>query len=226
MKDKNRATIIETIQQTIAKKISNNMKHDFKSISSFAHSAKQIGIEVDENCENSTEGKALAKAVMKVIENIEDASKIKETMLPLQGPDLWHKWAEYDKERNRHTKKKDANIPMYNSEIDDHKNVLRLKQLSISQTYTALLKLFIENLTKSKSTIRTYYLQWLKIFLDDHSREILPNLHAQYQETRQKYLKEKEKEKPNTNELKNLQNELKKQNKKLVEATFGLEHLF
>ena len=226
LKDKNRANIIKTIQQTIAKKIDQNMKHDFKSISSFANSAKQIGIEVDESCENSSEGKALATKVMDEIEKNEDASKIKEMMLPLQGPDLWHKWAEYDKERNRHKKKKDTNITMYNSELDDHKNAIRLAQLSISLTYTPLFKLFIESLTKSKPLIRTYYLQWLKIFLDDHSREILPNLHAQYQKTREKYLKEKEKEKPDSNELQTLQNELKLQNKKLVEATFGLEHLF
>ena len=77
-----------------------------------------MGIKVDENDDKSIEGKQLALNLMDHVTSIKDACKIKQKMLPLQGPDLWHKWAGYDKERNRHSNRKETSITTYNSDLD------------------------------------------------------------------------------------------------------------
>ena len=72
--------------------------------------------------------------------------------------------------------------------------------------------------------VKRYFLQWLKLFLDDRSREILLKLHAEYQTTRdelnQKYQSEE------NSQVRELKEKLKIQSEELVNASFGLEHLF
>ena len=226
IKGKHRATIIQNIQQSITKKITNGAENEFNSISGSACIAAEVDIKVDEHCDGSIKGKQLATELMNTVTGVEDACKIKQEMLPLQGPDHWHKWAEYDKERNRHADRKETSITKYNSNLDSKKKGIRSKQLNLSKEYTAVMKLFVQHLTKSEPVVRTYFLQWLKLFLDDHSRTILPDIHAKYQRTRKEYMKEKEKESPNSEQLQKLQKDLKKQNEQLIHASFGLEHLF
>ena len=226
IKGKHRATNSQNIQESITKKIIRGTGDDFISISDCGSIAAKLGIKVDENDDKSIEGKQLALNLMDHVTSIKDACKIKQEMLPLQGPDLWHKWAGYDKERNRHSNRKETSITTYNSDLDGKKNNIRSNQLDISKKYTPVMKLFIQYLSESKPTVRTYFLQWLKLLLDDHSRTILPDIYAKYQKTRKEYMKEKDKENPDSETILNLQKDLKEQNEQLIHATFGLEHLF
>lgn len=59
------------------------------------------------------------------MQNAKDPAKLKQIMLPLQGPDLWHAWAINNKERHRHAQiqKMEMDITSYNAEIDGKKKV-------------------------------------------------------------------------------------------------------
>ena len=59
--------------------------------------AQKIGIKVDEDNTECKKGRALADNMIQLLNKI-PATEAKTQMLPLQGPELWHKWAKRDKE--------------------------------------------------------------------------------------------------------------------------------
>ena len=79
--------------------------------------------------------------------------------------------------------------------------------------------------------IRSYFLQWLKLHLDDYSREVLPELHRKCEITR-KSLTEIENDtkklqaKQKKIEIEKLQKRLFDESFDLTNASFGLEHFF
>ena len=88
---------------------------------------------------------------------------------------------------------------------------------------------FIEHLLNENSEVRKYFLQWLKLLIDDHSRVVLPQLHANYQKTRNQLVGLKHKKQNTDDDVKvigRLTEILKSQNKELIFASFGIEHLF
>ena len=67
----------------------------------------------------------------------------------------------------------------------------------------------------------------MKLFLDDYSRIILPQLHNKYQETRKVLLQLKNNLHSESNaEIKHLKYKSKVQNEHLAYASFGIEHFF
>ena len=96
LKSKNLETIKNEIAENLSEKL-NSVSGNLKSIAECSVHARESGILVDENNFASQSGKEHAIEVMKIIHSM-PPKEIKHKMLPLQGPDLWHKWAEYDKE--------------------------------------------------------------------------------------------------------------------------------
>ena len=76
------------------------------------------------------------------------------------------------------------------------------------------------NLVQSRNK-RNYFLHWLKECLNNHSKDVLPTLEKEYEET---YLEIKSASDAEVN--KKIKNLLNQKNKKLVDASFGLEHCF
>ena len=249
LKSKNTATLTAEIQQVLVEKLNSAKSEDFKSVADCYVIAREAGIAVDEDKKDSKIGKQYAETVMKKVHSVH-FNEVKDTMLPLQGPSLWHQWAKHDKERYRHAERKAASIAEkeagitqkeatsfaekqaisvteYNDQKDKQKMEIRKYQLSKCTTLTPVMDCFIECLLETNVSIRKYFLQWLKLFLDDHSREILPKLHAEYQETRDQLnaLKQKNQSGEDT-QTKELTKKLKIQNQELINASFGLEHLF
>ena len=92
---------------------------------------------------------------------------------------------------------------------------------------TPLMKSFTSCLQICKNPVRTYTLLWLKLLLDDRSRKILPGMRSEYERIRTELLKLKNMRGLESSfDENNLINELKKQNKSLIEGSLGLEHLF
>ena len=222
----NMPTLSSKLQQLLAKKFANAPPEHFTAISNCYQAAKEAGIKIDEDIEDSVNGKQYAKTIMEKVHSVR-FNEVKDKMLPLQGPSLWHQWAKNDKERHRHEQiKQETSVTKYNAQIDEKKMEIRKEQINRCVALTPVMDCFIESLLKTTANVRKYYLQWLKLFLDDHSRKILPGLHSKYQETRDQLIALKECQFENNSQVKKLKEKLKIQNEELINASFGLEHLF
>ena len=226
LRNKNMATLSAELQQLLAERFTNATPEHFRAISSCYQASKEAGIKIDEDIRDSVDGKHYAKTMMEKVHSV-NFNEVKDKMLPLQGPNLWHKWAKNDKERHRHVNRKEESVTKYNAQRDNDKMEIRREQLKKCIALTPVMDCFMESLLETTVNVRKYYLQWLKLFLDDHSREILPKLHKKYQETRNKLIVLKEEcQFEDNSQVRQLKEKLKNQNEELVNASFGLEHLF
>ena len=101
---------------------------------------------------------------------------------------------------------------------------LRKLQLDRCKTLTPLMACFVTELLQANGKKRIYFLQWLKLLLDDYSRKNLPELNKTYKNTRDQLLLLKKKHAKDS-EIKQLVKTLKSKNIELIRASFGLEHL-
>ena len=228
MKGKNKAQIRKEVRKEIATKLQNAFKNDCRSLTKCVELARKIGIQIDED-EAGCKGRKLAENVMDKVKSV-SAHEAKLKMLPLQGPNLWHKWAVHDKESYRQLSKSVTDsLHHYNADMDKKKRAIRQNQFHFTEKPTKVMKEFLNSLLDQTGNVRLYYLCWLKMFLDDYSRKVLPDLHGAYQKTRAKLIKAKAENKTeidDTEAIKSLKEELKRQNEQLVNASFGLEHFF
>ena len=220
LKNKDKATIAEEIRKALRAKIDIAPPDQFKSINDCYEAAYEAEFKVDEEDEDCKFGKWNANVV---IEKLRSAEFNKDKILPLQGPSLWQQWA---KEQHCIEENKAASTT---AQIDDaEKMEIRKKQFDICTKQTPVMDSFIRFLMDKNAKARRYFLQWLKLLLDDHSREILPKLLAEYQETRANLsAASSQANQPKENlHTKELTKKLKFLNEKLINASFGLEHLF
>ena len=88
----------------------------------------------------------------------------------------------------------------------------------VKGTEGTLLNSFLTSLdgVLERRIVRKYYLQWLRLLLDNISRQNLPELHRKYEKKRIELKKAK------TDQCKQ---DMVKLNMKIINASFGLEHL-
>ena len=230
LKGKNNAQMRNEIRKEIVAKLQTDARNHCKSLSVCVESARALGIHIDEDDAGCNEGRRLADNVMEKVRSI-SAHEAKLKMLPLQGPDLWHKWAKHDKEFYRQLARNlTSTIDVYNVEMDNKKKAIRQNQFNFTMKTTIVMKEFLKALLNHTGNIRLYFLCWLRIQLDDYSRKVLPSLHGAYQNTRAKLLKAKAADHTDvtddTEAILQLKEKLKSQNEQLVNASFGLEHFF
>ena len=227
LKGKNFAQIRNEMRKELVSKLTSSTKRHCKKLSECVEIAKSFGIQIDEDDKGCKEGQQLAEGVMQQITSL-SAHEAKLKMLPLQGPDLWHKWALLDKESYRQLAR-NKSVDVYSKDIEGKKRAVRQNQLNFTVKPTPVMKAFLSNLVYQEGNVRLYFLHWLKMLLDDHSRKVLPSLNNAYQKTRAELLKAKAENK-NENEdselVSQLKEKLKLQNEQLVNASFGLEHFF
>ena len=212
------AAVVQNIRSKITKGLS-QLKGSFFRLSSIAPTQDII---IDEKIMESCErGKKLAMSIMDKIEGI-DPNKLK-TQLPLQGPDLWHKWASFNKKQNRMKYEEMGNSgpEQFYQKMKKEKEKVRRDQLKKNRSI--VMDVFIKVLLEQPKEVTLYYfLEWLKMYLDDRSRKVLPELQLKCNIARNvlqnKHLTANEKE--------IIRQELKICDQKLVNASFGIEHLF
>ena len=187
--------------------------------------ADGLGFTVDEKHRPIVISKGLARNVMSEIAH-HSSTEAKSDLLLLQGPLLWHQWAKHDKERSRHVYKHKTSIEHYNSQKDAEKLAIRQKQLECSELLPEVMKLFLDNLLSHKGDVRKYFIEWMKIFLDDYSRLVLPKFYRKCKDLRATLMRLKDKLSEGSSQLKQLKLQLNKQNECLAYASFGLEHFF
>ena len=212
--------IVNSIKQKIANRLFQpKFKKQFLKISSIQHD----GIFNEEDISPCKEGKTLALDIMKAIEGI-PKSQIKDQMVPLQGSGLWRTWAKINKQQKRMKPEDMRNMGLekFNHVKRKEKEDIRKNQLKKANELSPVMSCFIDVLLNKNTTVRAYFLQWLKIYLDDWSRVVLPPLQQKCELLRNELCNKEISEK----KKKEIKRALIKQDEDLINASFGVEHLF
>ena len=112
-----------------------------------------------EDEEKSPKGKSIGKE-----------KSFKDKLLPLQGTELWMKWAEVNKELHRMTRQGNTKAETYRSYQVNAMKKIRNQQRSEMEN-CLIIKKFISFLSTSQSEINYPFYQLLKLMLEDNSRE-------------------------------------------------------
>ena len=217
----------------------------FKSLEQYAHEILSLHLDelcVDEDNDSFRKGKEQADKLIKLASGGESGYLgAKQIIFPLQGQDMWQAWAKKDKEAHRQVQRGKCTIVEYADKIDKEKKEIRVRQLQHVSKLTPVMESFVVSILNlggiSNSVTRNFYLQCLKIGLNDLSRASISELQSKYVATRQALHKAQAKlnstesdseiEVPHDDikELDRLKNELSTLHTELINASFGLEHL-
>ncbi|XP_070710590.1 interferon-induced very large GTPase 1-like [Pempheris klunzingeri] len=201
-KQKNDADFVKALRKTVSNVVENSkMKMQIERMADIAH---ELGILVDEDCPECQTAKKHADAITA---EIQDILKYKEDELPLQGQ-IWKELTSLEKEEFRLRKVGSENIEMYKSDLQVQKTKLRKKQNSYDMSNA--MTCFI-NAISSPGIERCYFLKWMRMNLDNLSREKLSGLREQY--------KKKSKDSENKEEIKEI-------DRQLSNSSLGTEHFF
>ncbi|XP_041272063.1 interferon-induced very large GTPase 1-like, partial [Onychostruthus taczanowskii] len=110
------------------------------------------------------------------------------------------------------------------SQIENEKKTIREKQLQQAFPLKTLMKSFLGFLQAQPADTKKYFLQWMKIFIDELSCGSLEELRRDYHELWSEILSRKKREKkPSCNDA--LVNRLDALSDEINDSTIGLEHL-
>ncbi len=199
-------------------KIGDNLKISLEEV---AQKMANNGIQVDEFEEHCQTGIEQAERLLKVIQK-EDIQQRKEKLLPLQGR-LWAEWAEAEKEVYRLEKiGQEKDQKKYITRQEERKIKSRKQQFeTVKNNLSEAIKIFLSTLLNQDSTTQEYFVRYLKLGLDELSRQELSTYYSQYTELIQKMgdneVKKEEKEL--------IKSELDKLDQVILDGSFGLEHL-
>lgn len=169
--------------------------------------------ELDEDnfCFLST--KKMAKKVIQCIRG-ESTKFEKNQVVPLQG-DLCWEWNKKNREMNKTSE--DA----VKQKLCMEQTIIREKQLMACKKLSPFMHSFINTLVDVSGNKCVLFVLWLNLFLDERSRSILPKYLLKYQSNWQALRVQKE-----IDGMKVLFEKLDANEYDLVDASFGLEHLF
>ncbi|MDB9519885.1 hypothetical protein PN466_23350 [Roseofilum reptotaenium CS-1145] len=193
---------------------------DLPKVSLEAVTRQQTGMTVDELEPDCQKGIQQANAILRKIQACEKYQR-KQEFLPLQRQ-LWKEWSEAEKEVYRR-KYKPSNLETsaYVEQQEERKQECREKQFEIvKNNLSPVMELFLSALSNEPSSVKEYFVRWLKQGLDEISRQELPQLYAQYREKMSKIEKAK-----SADDKEKIGKELEQLDRQILHWSFGLEHL-
>ncbi|XP_060886992.1 up-regulator of cell proliferation isoform X2 [Labrus mixtus] len=204
LKDKqmNDATFVKNLHKTVKHVVENTqVKMQIEQMADIAH---ELGVLVDEDCPECQTAKTNADAITGKIKHI---PKYKDDHLPLHG-EIWKKLTFLEKEECRLHNVGSKNIEMYKSDLQREKEELRKEQnlYDLSEAMTC----FISAIS-IPGIERSYFLKWMRMNLDNLSRQKLSGLREGY--------KNKKKSSENKEEIKEI-------DRQLSNSSLGIEHFF
>ncbi|KAM6959640.1 up-regulator of cell proliferation-like [Tautogolabrus adspersus] len=204
LKDKqmNDADFVQRLHKTVNNVVENTkVKMQIEQMADIAH---ELGILVDEDCPECQNAKKNADAITAKIQEIPE---YKDAQLPLHGK-IWKNLTRLEKEEFRLRKVGNQNIEMYKSDLQKEKEKLRKEQNSydMSEAMTC----FISAISRP-GIERSYFLKWMRMNLDNLSRQKLSGLREAY--------KNKKKSSENNEEIKEI-------DRQLSNSSLGIEHFF
>ncbi|XP_072288500.1 up-regulator of cell proliferation-like [Eucyclogobius newberryi] len=198
----NDADFVTALQGTIKSTVEKaTAKINIEKMADVAH---ELGIQVDEDRPESKKAKQNADAITS---EIHDTLEYKEAQLPLQGQ-IWKDLTSLEKEECRLRNAGSENIEQYKTLLQEQKNRLREKQNS--NDMSGAMSCFI-NAISSPGMERCYFLKWMRLNLDNMSRQKLSGLREQY--------KEESKGSKNKEVIQDL-------DRQLSGSSLGIEHFF
>ncbi|XP_005752042.1 up-regulator of cell proliferation-like [Pundamilia nyererei] len=201
-KQKNEADFVKDLRETVRNVVEKSeLKMKIKKMVDAAH---ELGILVDENAPECQTAKKNAKTIT---EEIQDIHKYKEDQLPRQGQ-IWKTLTSLEKEEFRLRNVGSKTIATHTSDLKKQKQELRKKQNSY-EISTAMTN-FITGIS-SPGTEKFYFLKWMRMNLDNVSREKLSELREKY--------KEKCKNSENKEEIEEI-------DRQISNSSLGTEHFF
>ncbi|XP_037614228.1 interferon-induced very large GTPase 1-like isoform X3 [Sebastes umbrosus] len=201
-KHMNDSDFVKDLRKKVSNVLENSkMKMGVEQMADIAH---ELGIWVDEDSSDCQTAKKNADAITA---EIQDILKYKEAQLPLQGQ-IWKELARLEKEEVRLKKVGSKKIEDYKSDLQLQKTKLREKQNSYEMSNA--MSCFI-NAISSRGIERCYFLKWMRMNLDNMSRDKLSDLREQY--------KKKCKNSENKEEIKEI-------DRQLSNSSLGTEHFF
>ena len=247
-REKSRAVLVNKLKESMPLNILK--ANEPISLSSHAFESRFALDEQDDKC---ARGKELMEQLLLVLNGYIGSSKLDgpeslwpektlKDLLPLQSVGLWHAWATLDKEQYRQKfncrhgnvmtqdGEQKHTIELSAKEYSDEKRAemrtLRIQQYDKAyekNTASEIMALFLSGIRKGDKMVQKYFIQWLKIALDNLSQKILPPLYAKQCELRSR-LSEAQRKRDEEAEKKYLEN-LKELDQKKSNASLGVEHL-
>ncbi|XP_009465673.1 PREDICTED: interferon-induced very large GTPase 1-like [Nipponia nippon] len=176
IKNRNEAELIGELTQTIRDLLEGSKT--LVSLDACLDKAREHGFLVDEDTDACVTAKEKAKELVKLLKQ-EKLFEIKSQLLPLQGK-LWYLWCKNDKELTRLQEKRNKSIEHHRSQIEAEKLAIRRKQLEKAFPLNQLMKSVLSFLQAQPADTKKYFLQWMKVFMDDLSSDRLDELKRQY----------------------------------------------
>uniref|UniRef100_A0A1B8Y3U7 VLIG-type G domain-containing protein n=1 Tax=Xenopus tropicalis TaxID=8364 RepID=A0A1B8Y3U7_XENTR len=174
------------------------------SLQDLAATASKHGIRVDENSLECQKAKAQAISIASEIKNV---SEFKKKIMPLQG-DLWKELSKIEKEQCRMKYQGDTNINTYNRELS--RKCFELHRTQYQCELPRSIRNFMNSLMTLSPVEQSYFIRWMKYYLEVITRKSLSGLQAEYKEKYHKLLK-------NPHELNQLYHEMS-------ESSLGVDH--
>ncbi|XP_075920007.1 interferon-induced very large GTPase 1-like [Petromyzon marinus] len=165
----------------------------------------------------------MAKVLLSLISN-KPLCSIKEIFLPLQGK-LWQSWCKKDKELTRMKVKGGLSVEEHKSNISMEKTLIRKEQLEKAFPLNDFMRSLIIILTKKSCTVKTYFMHWLRIYLENMYADRLSQLNLTYHQVWTAIIQLK-KQGSNTTTIAAKQSELDKISEELDASSFGIYHVF
>ncbi|XP_005533089.1 PREDICTED: interferon-induced very large GTPase 1 [Pseudopodoces humilis] len=178
IRNRNEAELVIQLSKTIGNRLAGSNTHF--SLDTCADKARQHGFIVDADQPGCVAAKAKAKELVELLKK-EKLSEIKSQLLPLQGK-LWYQWCKKDKELTRLQEKGNKSIEHHRSQIENEKKALRRKQLEQAFPLNPLMKSFLGFLKGQPADTKKYFLQWMKVLMDELSCGRLEELRRVYHE--------------------------------------------
>ncbi|XP_078508728.1 interferon-induced very large GTPase 1-like isoform X2 [Lissotriton helveticus] len=146
------------------------------SIEDMAVTARELGIHVDEDCE---ECQSAYKCATEVTMEINDVVEYKKERMQLQG-DLWKRLAKVEKEYCRMRQQGETPAEVYKSQLTTELSGLRRQQNECDLTNG--MNKFISGVDQLSKFEKHFFLKWMKLILDDIARQNLSRLRTEYKE--------------------------------------------
>ncbi|XP_074438313.1 interferon-induced very large GTPase 1-like [Larus michahellis] len=220
IKNRNEAELMDELTKTIRDLLEkSNM---LLSLEACLDRARKHGFVVDEDTDACVMAKQKAEALVKLLKK-EKLFEIKSQLLPLQGK-LWYMWCKKDKELTRLQEKRNKSIEHHRSQIELEKSAIRKKQLNKAFPLNELMKSVLSFLQSQPADTKKYFLQWMKVFMDDLSSDRLDELRRQYHQLWSQILSiKKSSEKTNLKPM--LMSKLDALSNEINDSSIGLEHI-
>ena len=182
-------------------------------------------INLDEDDVDCQKGKDLHNVVVSQIQN-RSVGSIK-GMLSLQG-ELWQMWANLSRKRQKPTEQ-GRRSPKATSKLNHAMSRLRYQQYQAYDNKRNLSQSLVSMITTAESPMDLQYcMQWLKIMIDDKSRDTLPSISRQFRtawNALQNFMRTTASMQQPI-ELERYRDDVDKAEQTLAEASVGVEHFF